>query len=142
MNKIGSRETVKYISSIRVRCKLKVVWAVLLSCFVFASYFYCHHISTDDKVHDYIRYKNVGILQKRNSSFEQTPCYTTMEDEMYAYGDVIFEAVGHTELQQYDRLMKNNPNVSYQVGVPHLAPFPTGYIHSVMAVSSTMFVIK
>ena len=142
MNKIGSRETVKCISAICVRCNMKVVWTMLLSCFVFASYFYCHHTSTDEKVHDYIRYNTVAILQQRNSSFAQTPCYMSMEDEMYAYGDVICEAVGSTELQQYDRLMKNNPNVSYPVGIPHLAPFPTGFIHSVMAASSTMFVIK
>ena len=142
MNNNYSRETVKYISAIGVRCKLKAVWAMLLSCFVFAAYFYCHHTSTDEKVHDYIRYKTVAILQKRNSSSEQTPCYTIMEDEMYAYGDVIFEAVGSTELQQYDHLMKNNPNVSYPVGKPHLAAPPTGYTYTVMAVSSTIFVIK
>ena len=38
--------------------------------------------------------------------------------------------------------MKNNPNVSYPVGKPHLAPSPIGYIYTVMAVSPTMIVIK
>ena len=139
MNKIGSRETVKCISAIRVRCKMKVVLPVLLLCF--ASYIYYNHTCTSEiATHNYTQIR--VILQQNNDSAVQKPCYTTMEDEMYAYGDVIFESVGSTELQQYDRLMKNNPNVSYPVGKPQLAAAPTGYTYTVMAVSSTIFVIK
>ena len=139
MNKIGSRETVKCISAIRVRCKMKVVLPVLLLCF--ASYIYYNHTCTSEiAAHDYTQAR--VILQQNNDSSVQKPCYTTMEDEIYAYGDVIFEAVGSTELQQYEHLMKNNPNVSYPFGKPHLAAPPTGYTYTVMAVSSTTFVIK
>ena len=59
------------------------------------------------------------------------------EDNMYAFGDEIYDAIGETELQQYIRFKKFNPTFKFVKNKVNTAKPPAAYKYHVQALSST-----
>ena len=61
---------------------------------------------------------------------------------MYAFGGEIYDAIGETELQQYIRFKKYNPNFKFIMNKIKVAKPPAGYNYQVKALSSTDILIE
>ena len=61
---------------------------------------------------------------------------------MYAFGGEIYDAIGETELQQYIRFKKYNPNFKFIMNEIKVAKPPAGYNYQVKALSSTDILIE
>ena len=80
-----------------------------------------------------------------NSVTEKGPlkCNLNGEDDIYTYGDKIFDSIGKTELQQYDHFKKHNRNFTFILNqVMNVAEQPATYNYHVTAVSSTDIIIE
>ena len=70
-------------------------------------------------------------------------CNLPGEDDLYTYGDKIFDSIGKTELQQYDRFKKHNKKFKFILNkVMHDAKQPARYNYHATAVSSTDIIIE
>ena len=95
-------------------------------------------------------YVRTSLLQKaRSVSFNTTTranvqreCIAVEDDKMYAFGNEFYDAIGKTDLMQYHRFKKYNPNATYVMKSLTEAKPPAGYKYHVESLSTTEILIE
>ena len=72
----------------------------------------------------------------------QQECDKIENDTMYAFGGVVFDSIGKTELQQYVRFKKNNPGFKFVMSNVSVAYPPVDYNYHVEMLSQTDIAIQ
>ena len=83
---------------------------------------------------DYLENVKQEMIKKKCKTFEG--------DKMYTFGNEIYNVIGETELQQYQRFKKNNPHFRFAIKNITVVKLPAGYHYDVKALSSTDIVIE
>ena len=95
-------------------------------------------------------YVSTSLPQKdRSVSFNTTThatvqreCIAVEDDKMYVFGNEIYDAIGRTDLMQYHRFRKYNPNATFVMKNLTKAKPPAGYKYHVEGLSTTEILIE
>jgi len=95
-------------------------------------------------------YVRTSLLQKDQSVLLNTTtranvqreCIAVEDDKMYAFGNEIYDTIGKTDLMQYQRFKKYNPNAKFVMKNLTEAKPPAGYNYHVKGVSRTEILIE